>query len=205
MGIVNENIKKYRLKKGLTLEALAELVGTSKQTIQRYESGVIGNIPSDKIEKISEILTVSPAILMGWERELNEQEKEENNTEIAQKIKERREYLNLSQEDLANKLGYKSRSSINKIEMGLSDIPFSKIKDFAKALETTPAHLMGWTEEEERINLLNKREKLQYDELMKQNAMFFNDENISEEDKAKLLDAMQEAFFTVKLLNKRKK
>lgn len=205
MGIVNENIKKYRLKKGLTLEALAELVGTSKQTIQRYESGVIGNIPSDKIEKISEILTVSPAILMGWERELNEQEKEDSNIEIAQKIKERREYLNLSQEDLANKLGYKSRSSINKIEMGLSDIPFSKIKDFAKALETTPAHLMGWTEEEERINLLNKREKLQYDELMKQNAMFFNDENISEEDKAKLLDAMQEAFFTVKLLNKRKK
>lgn len=205
MGIVNENIKKYRLKKGLTLEALAELVGTSKQTIQRYESGVIGNIPSDKIEKISEILTVSPAILMGWERELNEQEKEDSNIEIAQKIKERREYLNLSQEDLANKLGYKSRSSINKIEMGLSDIPFSKIKDFAKALETTPAHLMGWTEDEERINLLNKREKLQYDELMKQNAMFFNDENISEEDKAKLLDAMQEAFFTVKLLNKRKK
>lgn len=205
MGIVNENIKKYRLKKGLTLEALAELVGTSKQTIQRYESGVIGNIPSDKIEKISEILTVSPAILMGWERELNEQEKDDSNIEIAQKIKERREYLNLSQEDLANKLGYKSRSSINKIEMGLSDIPFSKIKDFAKALETTPAHLMGWTEEEERINLLNKREKLQYDELMKQNAMFFNDENISEEDKAKLLDAMQEAFFTVKLLNKRKK
>lgn len=124
---------------------------------------------------------------------------------VCDRIKKRREELNLSQEELANKLGYKSRSSINKIEMGLSDIPFSKIKDFAMALETTPAYIMGWTKEEEKVNLLNKREKLQYDELMKQNAMFFNDENISEEDKAKLLEAMQEAFFTVKLLNKRKK
>ncbi len=124
---------------------------------------------------------------------------------VCDRIKRRREELNLSQEELASKLGYKSRSSINKIEMGLSDIPFSKIKDFAMALETTPAYIMGWTEEEEKVNLLNKREKLQYDELMKQNVMFFNDENISEEDKAKLLEAMQEAFFTVKLLNKRKK
>ena len=124
---------------------------------------------------------------------------------VCDRIKKRREELNLSQEELASKLGYKSRSSINKIEMGLSDIPFSKIKDFAMALKTTPAYIMGWAEEEEKVNLLNKREKLQYDELMKQNTMFFNDENISEEDKAKLLEAMQEAFFTVKLLNKRKK
>ena len=49
-------------------------------------------------------------------------------------IKKRREELGLSQEELAAKLGYKSRSSINKIELGLSDIPFSKITLFAKAL-----------------------------------------------------------------------
>lgn len=62
-------------------------------------------------------------------------------------IKKRREELGLSQEELAAKLGYKSRSSINKIELGLSDIPFSKIPLFAKSLELEPEILMGWGEE----------------------------------------------------------
>ncbi|MCL4581435.1 XRE family transcriptional regulator [Fusobacterium nucleatum YWH7199] len=67
-------------------------------------------------------------------------------------IKKRREELGLSQEELAAKLGYKSRSSINKIELGLSDIPFSKIPLFAKALEIEPEILMGW---EEKISILD--------------------------------------------------
>ena len=70
-------------------------------------------------------------------------------------IKKRREELSLSQEELAAKLGYKSRSSINKIELGLSDIPFSKIPLFAKALEIEPEILMGWekNKKEEKSNL----------------------------------------------------
>ena len=64
--------------------------------------------------------------------------------ELYKRIKSRREELGLSQEDLAFRLGYKSRSSINKIELGLNDIPQSKIKQFAEALNTTPAYLMGW-------------------------------------------------------------
>lgn len=39
----------------------------------------------------------------------------------------------------------KSRSSIQKIEKGENDIPQSKIKAFAVALNTTPEYLMGWT------------------------------------------------------------
>lgn len=70
-------------------------------------------------------------------------------------IKKRREELSLSQEELAAKLGYKSRSSINKIELGLSDIPFSKIPLFAKALEIEPEILMGWekNKKEEKSNI----------------------------------------------------
>ena len=40
--------------------------------MQRYESGKITNIPSDRIERISEALGVSPAFIMGWEDENNE-------------------------------------------------------------------------------------------------------------------------------------
>ena len=63
---------------------------------------------------------------------------------IGERIKMRREYLNISQDELAKKLGYKSRSSINKIELGINDITQSKIKAIADILETTPAYIMGW-------------------------------------------------------------
>lgn len=67
--------------------------------------------------------------------------------EIYQRIKMLREQQGLSQEDLAQKLGYKDRSTIAKIEKGINDITQSKIVAFAKALNTTPAYLMGWEDE----------------------------------------------------------
>ena len=66
------------------------------------------------------------------------------NGKIGDRIKERREYLKMSQDDLAKKLGYKSRSSINKIERDASGLPQSKIVAIANALNTTPAYIMGW-------------------------------------------------------------
>ncbi len=53
------------------------------------------------------------------------------------------------QDDLAKKVGYKSRSSINKIELDLYSLKQSKIKAIADALETTPSYIMGWDEEAE--------------------------------------------------------
>ena len=64
--------------------------------------------------------------------------------ELYKRIKKRREELGMSQEELAHRLGYKSRSTINKIEMGINDITQSKIKAFADALNTTPGYLMGY-------------------------------------------------------------
>ena len=65
--------------------------------------------------------------------------------ELYRRIKSRREELGMTQDDLARRLGYKSRSSIQKIEKGENDIPQSKVKAFAEALDTTPEYLMGWT------------------------------------------------------------
>lgn len=67
---------------------------------------------------------------------------------IGDKIRQRRETIGMSQVELANKLGYTSRSSINKIEKDINDIPQSKIIAFAEALETTPAFLMDWKDEQ---------------------------------------------------------
>ena len=65
---------------------------------------------------------------------------------LCQTIRRLREELGLSQDELAKRLGYRSRSTIAKIESGSNDIPQSKIAAFAAALETTPAHLLGLDE-----------------------------------------------------------
>lgn len=69
--------------------------------------------------------------------------------EIGDRIKSRREELGMSQDELAKKVGYKSRSSINKIEADGRGLPQRKIIAFEKALETTPADLMGWEQNED--------------------------------------------------------
>ena len=69
---------------------------------------------------------------------------------IGSRIRYRREELGLSQDELGKKLGYKSRSSINKIELDQRNLTQSKIKAIADALETTPAYIMGWEEREQK-------------------------------------------------------
>lgn len=48
--------------------------------------------------------------------------------EFFERIKLRREQLEITQDELAKKIGYTSRSTINKIELGKNDIPQSKIR-----------------------------------------------------------------------------
>ena len=64
---IGRNIYHARKLSGMTLEELSKHIGISRQTLSRYENGIIGNIPSDRIEKIAIALNVSPAQLMGWE------------------------------------------------------------------------------------------------------------------------------------------
>lgn len=73
---------------------------------------------------------------------------------IGERIKYRREQLGLSQDELARRLGYKSRSSINKIENDASGLPQSKIVAIANALHTTPAYIMGWEETQKKNDAL---------------------------------------------------
>lgn len=64
--------------------------------------------------------------------------------EIGKRIREKREAIGMTQEELASKLGYKNKSSIAKIETGTNDIIQSKVVEFANVLDTTVAYLMGW-------------------------------------------------------------
>lgn len=66
---------------------------------------------------------------------------------VGEKIKAARLKKGYSQTELAQLLGYKSRSSINKIEVNGRDIPRSSIVKFAKVLDVSPAYLMDWENE----------------------------------------------------------
>jgi transcriptional regulator with XRE-family HTH domain len=65
---------------------------------------------------------------------------------LYENIKNRRNALGMTQQELAEKMGYTNRSSIAKIENGAVDLSQSKIIQFAKVLETTPSELMGEVE-----------------------------------------------------------
>lgn len=66
---------------------------------------------------------------------------------IGEKIKQERIKRGMTQDELAHELGYKSRTSINKIETGKRDIPRSQIKQIAKILDVSPLLLLGFEDE----------------------------------------------------------
>ncbi len=60
-----------------------------------------------------------------------------------ERIRKRRTALNISQAELAEQVGYKNKTTITKIESGKISPPRSKVVEIAKALQTSPAYLMG--------------------------------------------------------------
>lgn len=72
MSTIGERIRKLRLERDLTQEEVGNYIDTSKQTLYKYESGIVTNIPSDKIELLSKLFDVSPAYIMGWEDKYEE-------------------------------------------------------------------------------------------------------------------------------------
>lgn len=70
-------------------------------------------------------------------------------SDIGERIRELRLKNSLTMDELAKRVGYNSRASVSRMEHGETDLPLSKVNEFAKALNTTPAYLMGWTEDPE--------------------------------------------------------
>lgn len=107
---------------------------------------------------------------------------------IGDKIRLLREARGLSQEELAKMLGYTSRSTINKIELNINEISYTKILQFAHVLEVDPAELIN----SQPIDMNAKIE--QWDHLLNVQAI---------SDESKLFDDIQSVFGhkSVKLLN----
>jgi transcriptional regulator with XRE-family HTH domain len=100
----NNRIKIARLKKGLTIEELAEKVGVSAPVISKFENN--HRIPKlNNLRKLAESLGVSVAYLGGFET-LPEKT-------IAEKIKKTRLYYGLRQKEFAELLGVDEKTIRN--------------------------------------------------------------------------------------------
>lgn len=68
---------------------------------------------------------------------------------VGERIKKRREYYNISQTDLAKRIGV-SKQSLYKYEMNIvTNIPSNVIEQIAKILDVSPCYLMGWEGKEQ--------------------------------------------------------
>lgn len=65
--ILGDKIKFLRKKKGLTQSELATKLKTTKQTIGKYENGIVTNLPLNRIQELAIALDTTPAFLMGWD------------------------------------------------------------------------------------------------------------------------------------------
>lgn len=63
-----ERIKHLRIRKGITQSEMAAALNTTKQTISKYEKGIVTNIPSDRIESMAKLLETTPEYILGWEQ-----------------------------------------------------------------------------------------------------------------------------------------
>lgn len=98
---IGKRIKELRTQKlHMSQVDFADKINVSKQTLYKYENGIITNIPSNKIEAIAKLCDVSPAYLMGWE------EKDLIPKELLppEKIKAFRIQKNISKEEMSSKL-----------------------------------------------------------------------------------------------------
>ena len=63
---LSQKIKDLRLKRGMTLEQVGDIVGVGKSTVRKWETGMIANMKRDKIALLAKALGTTPAYLMGW-------------------------------------------------------------------------------------------------------------------------------------------
>ena len=146
--------------------------------------------------------------------------------ELYKNIKRIREEKGMSQEELARLVGFKSRSSINKIEMGVNDITQSKLVAIANALGVSPGELMGSDDPAssappapQKSDGLPERDRTanggpahasaramhQLEKILAEPNLTYNGVALGAEDIEKINRALELAFWDAKEKNKRKK
>lgn len=103
-----------------------------------------------------------------------------------------------------------NKSTISQYIQGVYQPKRARIELFAKILNVNEAWLIGYdvpmerNKQDDRFLSLNSKGRKQYENFLNEATMYFNDEKISLEDKEKIFQSLQDVFFEVKFLNKKK-
>ena len=63
---IGQRIKSMRTQQGMSIDELAYKLGKNRTTIYRYENGDIENLPLSILDCLADALNTTPAFLMGW-------------------------------------------------------------------------------------------------------------------------------------------
>lgn len=66
MSTTADRIKELRKIANLSQEELGRRVGLQRAAINKYERGLVTNIPLSVVEKMAQVLDVSPTYIVGW-------------------------------------------------------------------------------------------------------------------------------------------
>ena len=130
--------------------------------------------------------------------------------ELAITLKMLREGKNMTIKELAEKSKV-GNGTIGDIESGKNKSTVKTLEKLSKAmsLNSEERNLLFSTvipaDISRNLKKLTSREKSQLEEVMSTAQHFFNDENVTEDDKKKLYDSLQELYFDAKSKNKREK
>lgn len=146
---VGSRIKQRRKELGLTLLDIAKYVGVTEATVQRWESGNIKNVRHEKVALLSQILQTSPAVIMGWEQDQNDNENggetmQPNNDvqTIGSKIKELRMQKGMTLQEPADKV-YLNKSTLKRYEDGEIIAKRKILEALAKELGVSIQYLLN--------------------------------------------------------------
>lgn len=138
----------------------------------------------------------------------------EDKEKLRKIIRDTRLQKNIARDKISELLKQKgikyAESSLSRYENGITEsIKAEVLKGISEILGLNLVEmykLAGLLNEGEdvRVAKLSRREKVQLDEVMNSAAYFFNDVSVSDEDKKRLHDTLQELFFDAKIKNKRK-
>lgn len=103
---------------------------------------------------------------------------------VGDRMRNRRVELGYSQEEVAIKLGYKSRSSVNKMECS-RNLPIAKVERVAEILQCSPAYLMGWEDKKSDAGSHAKARMIMDNQFVE---LFSYWEQLSDKGKEKLMD-----------------
>lgn len=73
MSSIGDRIKDLRMLSGLSQEELGSRVGVQRAAINKYEKGLVTNIPLSTIEKMASLFDVSPTYIVGWTQDVSGQ------------------------------------------------------------------------------------------------------------------------------------